>query len=173
MATTLPIPRTQSHLRTALSPRDASPPEVQLPDGEEVWVAERLDGFRFHYHRPQYFVIYEGYGVDDGMWQDRDNLMETCPQMVRDADVKYNYLQLVSQTRSVPDKRIPPPTPERTSTPARRPVGRPRKVPLPANVAPEPAPLALPPNPGRVRFARRSGRSSTRSSTCTPSIPSR
>ena len=185
------------------SPLEAqAPPEVQLPDGEEVWVAERLDGFRFHYNRPQYFVIYEGYGVDDGMWQDRDNLLETCPQMVQDADVKYHYLQLASQTRPVPESRIPPSREESTvvrrpvgrprkiplptsiapepspssreeSTVDRRPVGRPRKVPLSTSVAPEPALRVPPPARKRVHFARRSGRLSSRSPTRTSSMPSR
>ena len=111
------VPPDQSSIR--------SPPEAEDIDDEEEYVVERLDAHRRFYHRDQYFVIYKGYTVDEGMWQDRDNLLETCPLLVKQANIKYGFAPLLPPTET--------PTTSPTSTPlvvgGRRREGRPRKIP--------------------------------------------
>ena len=95
----------------------ASPEAEENQWGEDVWIVDRLDGMRKFYRRTQYYVIYQGYSLDDGMWQDRDSLLETCPTLVAKADLKWGYKGPKSTSR----------TPASVSAPRRRGRGRPRK----------------------------------------------
>ena len=45
-----------------------------------------LDGYRVHRGRLQYFVLYQGYSHNEGTWEDRRELLGTCPVFVRQAD---------------------------------------------------------------------------------------
>ena len=130
----------------------ASPEAEENQWGEEVWSVERLDGKRTFYRRVQYYVIYKGYGLDEGMWQDRDNLLETCPALVAQADRKWGH----KESHALPPK--PP------ATTARRGPGRPRKNPevTLTDSPPEPQP--------RIRASRRS-RSNLRKSRTAPPDP--
>ena len=35
-----------------------------------------------------YFALYEGYGVSDGEWLSRDILLQDCPELVAEFDLK-------------------------------------------------------------------------------------
>ena len=113
------VPPNQSSLR--------APPEAEDIDDEDEYVVERLDAHRRFYHRDQYFVVYKGYTIDEDMWQDRDNLLETCPLLVKQADLKYGFTPLLPPTKTP----IPLSTPTPIVVKERRRVGRPRKVPPP------------------------------------------
>lgn len=90
-------------MTTDANQASTSPPEPTMDD--PVYEVTKLTEYRTHYNRPQYYVLYKGYADDEGMWQDRSELLETCPRLVHAADTK---------------RANPPPPPK-------RPVGRPRK----------------------------------------------
>ena len=60
-------------------------------DGVEQWVVDDLTAFRMYYRKPQYFVTYQGYGVSDGQWIYRKHLLDDCPDLVTQADARFNY----------------------------------------------------------------------------------
>ena len=47
--------------------------------------------FRMYYRKPQYFVTYQGYDVSDGQWIYRKDLLDDCPDLVTQADARFNY----------------------------------------------------------------------------------
>ena len=128
-------------------------PEAEINKwGEDEWTVERLDGMRNFYKRCQYYVIYKGYGLDEGMWQDRDNLLETCPGLVAKADKKWGFIPSSA-----------PPEPAMLLPPEMRGRGRPRKVETPPmsptlNSHPEPSPTSKKRGPGRPPKKRGPGR---------------
>jgi hypothetical protein len=49
-----------------------------------MWVVDHISARRKHYRKLYYFVMYEGYGVEEGEWILRSELMVDCPSVVAD-----------------------------------------------------------------------------------------
>ena len=64
-------------------------PEPDFVDKDHEYIVDRLDARRTHYRKLQYFVVYKGYPVDDGQWRPLQELKDTCPDLVRDYDLKH------------------------------------------------------------------------------------
>jgi hypothetical protein len=61
-----------------LYPRPSSP--------STEYEVRALQGHRIHRGRLQYFVLYQGFSHGAGTWEDRRELLGTCPIFVRSAD---------------------------------------------------------------------------------------
>jgi len=55
-------------------------------DGNALWVVDKLAARAKRYRKIYYFVLYEGFGVDEGVWMDRATLLEDCPELVEEYD---------------------------------------------------------------------------------------
>jgi hypothetical protein len=79
------------HDQHAFATRPPPEPDHINDDGVEQWVVDDLTAFRMYYRKPQYFVTYRGYGVSDGQWIYRKHLLDDCPDLVTQADARFNY----------------------------------------------------------------------------------
>ena len=60
-------------------------------DGEVLWVIDRLAARASRRRRVYYFVLYEGFPVEEGAWMSRVDLMEDCPVLVEEYDFNHPY----------------------------------------------------------------------------------
>ena len=92
----------RSYLRTTSGSRD----------GNSLWVVDKLAARAKRYRKIYYFVMYQGFGVDDGAWMDRSTLLEDCPELVAEYDhahpgsSKTERRQLAKQLRKSARKDI-------------------------------------------------------------------
>ena len=71
--------------RAALKTAD----HVDRDTGLEMWVVDHISARRKHYRKLYYFVMYEGYGVEEGEWILRSELMIDCPSVVADYESQH------------------------------------------------------------------------------------
>ena len=71
-------------VRKALKTAD----HVDSGTGLSMWRVSGLDERRQRGAKHFYFVLYEGYGVSDGEWLSRDILLQDCPELVAEFDLK-------------------------------------------------------------------------------------
>ena len=75
-------------------------PEPDYIDGDDShYIVSRLDARRLHYRKVQYFVVYKGYPVDDGQWRPVEELLQTCPKLVRAYDLAHAEAKPSTSTR--------------------------------------------------------------------------
>ena len=69
---------TDFELRSALK----QPDHVAQDTGIEKWVVKELAARKKYYRKWYYFVVYEGYGVEEGEWELRSDLLNDCPRLI-------------------------------------------------------------------------------------------
>ena len=84
--------------------------------GESFYQVEKLEMRAIKRGKTFYFVVYTGYPIEEGEWVSRDILLEDCPSLVTDFDVK--------AARSGKEDHLTKFQKKKTG----RPRGRPRKV---------------------------------------------
>ena len=76
---------TEFECRSALE----SPDHIDLKTGIEMWEVDQIVERKKHYRKFYYFVMYKGYGVEDGEWILRSELMVDCPDLIDEFDQKF------------------------------------------------------------------------------------
>ena len=66
----------------------ALPDHVQPDSGQEMWVVQKLAERGMIGAKHYYFVIYEGCDNSEGEWILREDLLEDCPDLVNEFDLK-------------------------------------------------------------------------------------
>ena len=69
--------------------RQAEPEPDHFNGQEAFYEVDHLAARKTHYRYPYYFVIYKGYGVQDGEWMSESLLVQDCPQLVQDYKLKF------------------------------------------------------------------------------------
>ena len=54
-----------------------------------MWEVDQIVERKKHYRKFYYFVMYKGYGVEDGEWILRSELMVDCPDLIDEFDQKF------------------------------------------------------------------------------------
>ena len=67
-----------------------SEPEPDHFNGQEAFYeVDHLAARKTHYRYPYYFVIYKGYGVQEGEWMSESILLQDCPELVQNYKDKF------------------------------------------------------------------------------------
>ena len=69
--------------------RAAEPIPDHFANQTAFYEVDQLSARRLNKYKPEYFVMYKGYGVADGEWMSESILMQDCPDLVNKYRAKY------------------------------------------------------------------------------------
>ena len=107
-------------------------PEADHYDGQTAFYeVGHLAARKTYYRKPFYFVVYKGYGVQEGEWMSESILTQDCPTLLQEYKDKYfnidgSWTDPIGLKNTKNNIKVTVPEPELELRPVKKPRGRPR-----------------------------------------------